>query len=305
MNAKEQLEEIKRDNFSGASEILIKARDCLIAYLEETQSSSVEGYIKQLSSFGKNLAGAQPSMAPLFNYVNHVLLYLQDSQDGSLDVQKLKNEAISVSEEYIRNSQNAKEGIKKNIFTILEDGQTILTHSYSSTVIGLLVDAQKNGKNLTVMVPESRPGYEGRKTARILSESGMNTILFADMTAFSLLKDVDLVLVGCDTICKQGVVNKIGTLGLSLAASNYERPFYIASESSKFLPSIYRNEPKIENKDPDEIMKNPQSIEIRNLYFDITPYDLITGIINEEGILRSHEIEMILDGLRVSDILLD
>jgi translation initiation factor 2B subunit (eIF-2B alpha/beta/delta family) len=305
MKAEDILKEIKYDNLSGASEILFKAKDCLITYSGEVQSSSNEGYLKLLSSFGKRMVDAQPSMAPLFNYVNHVLLCLEDSQDGSMDVPQLKERTVPVSEEYISNSQNAQRKIEEQIFNIVENGHTIMTHSYSSTVIRSLTNAQANGKDLAVVVPESRPGLEGRKTARILSEGGIRTTLMADMAAFGFIKEIDMVLVGCDTLCKQGVVNKIGTSGLALVAKNQKRPFYVAGDSGKFLPSIYRNRPEIENMDPNEIMTDPGSIEIRNLYFDTTSYDHITGIINEDGIQQSHRMASLLDGLRVSEILLD
>jgi translation initiation factor 2B subunit (eIF-2B alpha/beta/delta family) len=305
MNAEDRLRIIECDNSSGASEILVMAKECLVTYSGEIRSSSCEGYMNLFSVFAKRLVNAQPSMAPLFNYVNEVLLYLEDSQDGSMDVTGFNKEFIKISEDYITNSQNAQKSMEKHIDNLLEDSNTILTHSYSSTVIRSLTNAQANGKNLAVIVTESRPGFEGRKTARILSEGGIRTTLLADMAVFVFIKEIDMVLVGCDTLCKEGVVNKIGTSGLALAAKNQRRPFYVAGDSGKFLPSIYRSGPEIENMDPNEIMTDPGSIEIKNLYFDTTSYDHITGIINEDGIRKPHQMARLLDGLRVSEILLD
>jgi translation initiation factor 2B subunit (eIF-2B alpha/beta/delta family) len=304
MNGEERLKEIANDNLSGASEILHNARDCFLSYSQEIQSDSNEAYYELMAGFGLKLVSAQPSMAPVFNYVNEVLLYLEDSLDDSLDVAQLKKETNTISEGYISHSQNAITKIQKQIFNLTENGSVIMTHSYSSTIIRSLINAKDSGKDFAVIVPESRPGFEGRKTGRMLSENGIKTTLIADMAAFSFLNDVDMVLVGCDSLSKAGVVNKIGTLGLAMAAKSFERSFYAAGESSKFLPSIYKSKPDIDNMDPDEIMKDSGSMEIKNFYFDTTPYHHITGIITEDGILAPSQIVKLLGGMRVSQKLL-
>jgi eIF-2B alpha/beta/delta-like uncharacterized protein len=305
VKAEALLKVIESDNLSGAAEILHRAKDCLITYSQEVQSDSPSGYLELMADFGQRLAAAQPSMAPLFNYVNKVLLFLEDSENASMKVPQLREEIISVSEEFITGSEDALRNIERHVSDLVETGYTIMTHSYSSTVIGSLINARINGKDLLVIVPESRPALEGRRTAKILSERGIRTKIIADMASFGQLKDVDMVLVGCDTICKAGIVNKIGTLGLAITAKNYERPFYVAGERSKFLPSIYQKAPKIEMKDPQEILDDPGSIEIDNVYFDITPYEYITGIVTHEGMMMVDHVDRILDGLRVSEKLME
>jgi eIF-2B alpha/beta/delta-like uncharacterized protein len=300
MKAEMQLKEIEKDNSKGASEILLMARNCLHSFTEEIAFDSKEEFLEGLANFGLRMVNAQPSMAPLFNYINNILTTLEDSLDVSLDNAELINGTIRISDEFISNSLLANEKIKKQVLNIIKNGSTIMTHSYSSTVIQSLTYARDAGKEFTVIVPEARPVLEGHRTARIFSENGIDTQLITDMATFSFFKEVDMVLTGCDTLCKIGVVNKIGTLGMAMAAKSYRIPFYVAGERSKFLPSKYLQKPIIERKEPREIMKDPGSIEIINIYFDITPYDLVTGIINEDGISASHQIEKLLDGLKVS-----
>ncbi len=154
----------------------------------------------------------------------------------------------------------------------------------------------KKEKDITVIVAESRPLFEGRSTAKILSENGISVTLIADMASFHFLKDVDMILTGTDCVCSNGVVNKIGTKGLAIAASQYKIPFYVISSMSKFLPSKYMDEPVIEEKEHREVLEEPVDFSVKNIYFDITPLRFITGIITEDGVVGVNEVKALLAG---------
>jgi ribose 1,5-bisphosphate isomerase len=169
----------------------------------------------------------------------------------------------------------------------------ILTHCHSSTVTKLLIDANKDGKNFEVFCTETRPVFQGRITARELITNGIKTTLIVDSAARSIIKEIDLVLVGADAITSEGnVINKIGTSTIALVAKEARKPFYVVSELLKFDPAtVCGDYEKIEERDPSEIWKDaPGNLIIKNPAFDVTRRDFIHGIVCEQGIIPPHSI---------------
>jgi len=103
----------------------------------------------------------------------------------------------------------------------------------------------------------------------------------------------DIVIVGTDAIRKQGVINKIGTYFLALAAAEHDIPFYVAASHFKFDK---RKRVEIEERPTEEIYKRIKNVEIRNPAFDMTPWKYITAVITENGIKKPLEIMKILKG---------
>jgi ribose 1,5-bisphosphate isomerase len=101
------------------------------------------------------------------------------------------------------------------------------------------------------------------------------------------------VIVGADAITSEGnVVNKIGTAAIALLAQETRKPFYVVSELLKFDPATLLGEyEKIEERSRDEVWKEaPPELNVRNPAFDVTPRDLINGIICEEGIVSPQSV---------------
>ncbi|UCG68175.1 MAG: translation initiation factor eIF-2B [Thermoplasmata archaeon] len=294
MNSEKLIVDIKFDNTSGASELMIKAVECLLDFSESFDGESEKDFYYDMLNIGRQLIDAQPSMAPLFFAVNKLLLALEYEIKRGSTLTELTEIVKNTSQELLSYSENALLKIQNNCVNLIENAAKILTHSYSSTVIKSLIFAHQNGKKVEVFVTESRPILEGRRTARILAENKIRTVLIADMASFYFLDDLDMIITGCDCICQKGIVNKIGTKGLAIAASHYGIPSYVLSEKSKFLPLKFKEEPFIEAKDPKEIFEGGNKIETRNIYFDITPHRFFKGIVTEEKMLLKSEIEDLL-----------
>jgi methylthioribose-1-phosphate isomerase len=152
-----------------------------------------------------------------------------------------------------------------------------------------------------VIVPETRPLLQGsRLTAWELHRSGVPVTLIADGMIASRLRlgDVRAIFVGADRIAANGdVANKIGTYGLALAAKAHGIPFYVAAPSSTIDPSTPSGAAiPIEERSPREITTwqgSPSAsahIEVWNPAFDVTPAELITGIITDRGIFQPRDI---------------
>lgn len=157
------------------------------------------------------------------------------------------------------------------------------------------------GRTPHVLVPETRPLLQGsRLTAWELTRAGVPCTVLADGMIASRLRlgDVACVMVGADRIAANGdVANKIGTYGLALAARAHGIPFYVAAPSSTIdLGTPEGSRIPIEQREAAEVATwqgartAPAGVRVWNPAFDMTPADLITGIITDKGIFKPNQI---------------
>lgn len=189
---------------------------------------------------------------------------------------------------------------------IMKDGMGILTHcnagalatSRYGTALSPIYVAQERGLNVRVFADETRPLLQGsRLTAYELTRAGVDTTVITDSMAAVVMKKgwVDAVIVGADRIAANGdAANKIGTYGVALLAKAHNIPFYVACPYS----TVDMNTPSgedivIEERAAEEVLcgmgkqTGPKEAKVFNPAFDVTPHELIAGIITEKGILRA------------------
>ncbi|MBI2498644.1 hypothetical protein HYV88_00205 [Candidatus Woesearchaeota archaeon] len=198
-----------------------------------------------------------------------------------------------------------KNGIKKTLDYIKESkkkiiklahkkvGKKVFTHCHSSTVVDTLKYAKNHSKKFEVFVSETRPRYQGRKTAEELSRAGIKVTTFVDSAAKSFIKKSDCVFLGMDAIITNnkwkitGIVNKVGSSMFAEIAYDNKIPVYILGNSWKYSPKKL----KIEERDLKEIWeKIPKKIKVRNLAFDIIEPKHVKAIITELGILTPKQL---------------
>jgi methylthioribose-1-phosphate isomerase len=226
-----------------------------------------------------------------------------NGQDGvSADlVEELKQNAIKLQEEDIAiNKQIGDFGA-----AVVPKGATILTHCNAGalatvgygTALGVVRSAFANDPTVQVFADETRPRQQGaRITTLELTMDGIPTTLITDgMCSYFMKKGmIDLVVVGADRIAANGdTANKIGTYTVAIAAKYHNVPFYVAAPLSTIDTGIASgDEIPIEERGREEvthingkIICAPE-VNVINPGFDVTPAELITGIITEVGILR-------------------
>jgi methylthioribose-1-phosphate isomerase len=199
---------------------------------------------------------------------------------------------------------------------LIGPGDGVLTHCNTGalatagigTALGAILTAAEQGKRIRVYADETRPLLQGaRLTAWELQQAGVDVTLICDSMAAQVMKErrVNLVIVGADRIAANGdTANKIGTYGLALLAKAHEMPFYVAAPSSTFdLQLADGSGIPIEVRQPAEILQGfgrataPAGIGVYNPAFDVTPHELITGIVTEKGLIRPVNRETILTAL--------
>lgn len=164
------------------------------------------------------------------------------------------------------------------------------------TALSIFYKAKEEGKEIVVFVPETRPFLQGaRLTCWELQKNGIEPILIVDSAISHILKTekIDSIFTGADRIARNGdTANKIGTYGLALSAREHQVPFFVVAPSTTFDPAIeIGDEIPIEERKAEEVTgfrgtrTAPENIMVRNPAFDVTPHNLISGIITEKGIV--------------------
>ena len=290
----DQIGAIRDDRLSGAWELARKGARVLVALAKGSKAVSAEEFQRELLDAGQALIKAQPSMAPLVNLVNRSLFAVQEE----IDLEEAKRALITTTQGYVDHLERSVERIAQRVLPLIPHG-LILTHSFSSTVLAALLHAKQGGRIFTVLCTESRPQYEGRMLAERLAQAGVDTQLVVDALAPSMIRDIEVVFVGGDSLSTEGLVNKIGTYPLALAAGVHKIPFYALCGTEKFLPLDYTL-PEENPKDSREVWPDyPQRVEVVNRYFDLTPLEYLTGIVTEEGMLSPNEVREIISERRL------
>ncbi|MFR4173967.1 MAG: S-methyl-5-thioribose-1-phosphate isomerase, partial [Veillonella nakazawae] len=268
--------------------------------------------------FSETLKETRPTAINLAWAVDRVISLVKgqvESMSSMSDVVDLiMKEAIIIHEEDVSlNRRMAEAGAtlfegQKNIRILTHCNAGALATGGLGTALGVVRKLHENGQLERVYADETRPLLQGaRLTAFELHEDGIPVTLETDnMAAYAMQHGlIDAVIVGADRITIKGdVANKIGTYGVAVLAKFHNIPFYVAAPYSTFDFTLENgSDIPIEMRDDYEVTSlhgvqiAPNGIDVLNPAFDVTPHELVTAIITEEGVLKPNYEESI-DKLR-------
>ncbi len=300
----EMFDAIKTMIVRGAPAIGVAGAHGVALYAQELEKENLsrEEFVKKLFEKADYMASSRPTAVNLMWAVKKQKDLIKNSEsDIKGIVEELKRNGIKLENEDVAiNKKIGDYGAQ-----IVPKGAAILTHCNAGalatvgygTALGVVRSAFANDKTVKVFADETRPRQQGaRITTLELTMDGIPTTLITDgMCSYFMKKGmIDLVVVGADRIAANGdAANKIGTYTVAIAAKYHNIPFYVAAPLSTIDTSIKTgNEIVIEERSREEvthingkIICAPE-VNIINPGFDVTPHELITGIITEKGILR-------------------
>jgi len=217
-------------------------------------------------------------------------------------VSEIRDTVIVKAKEMAEEDININKQMGKNGAELFQDNDTIMTHCNAGalatvaygTALGVIRATNESGKNIKVIATETRPVQQGsRLTAFELKHDGIDVSLIPDTAVgYTMANDlVNGVVVGADRILQTGhVFNKIGTYQVATMAKRHNIPFYVAAPLSTFDLENKPEDITIEQRKASEVTgigdkkTAPDGIDVINPAFDITPPELISGIITENGI---------------------
>jgi methylthioribose-1-phosphate isomerase len=258
---------------------------------------------REFEKLCKAFAATRPTAVNLFWAIERMRGVVRENAQRSVDtiVNLLEREAQAIYEEDLA----ANRRLGEHGAELLPRRSSVLTHCNAGglatagigTALGVICAARDAGKKISVYADETRPVLQGaRLTAWELKRERIPVTLITDGMAGSLMRQgkVDAVVVGTDRTAANGdVANKIGTYSVAVLAAHHGVPFYVAAPISSIDLSCRSGEQiPIEERSPTEVTHvngkpiAPAGVKVWNPAFDVTPHDLVTAIITENGVAR-------------------
>ena len=192
--------------------------------------------------------------------------------------------------EISKHFDSAQKEINKNVLKLIGKNDVVFTHCHSTNVVNALIYARKK-KFFEVYNTETRPLFQGRKTARELRRAGIKVTIFVDSAAAIAIEKenrrdkiyADKIFLGADALLKNGIINKVGSKLISEIANLHKVPVYIIADSWKFT----KKKIPIEQRKLNEVWDNaPKNIKIKNPAFEFVDKKYISGIVTELGVQK-------------------
>lgn len=291
-NTKAVVKEIKTLKIQGAS----KVREALVKAMgreaRENPAKTIPALRKELRESLFLLASARPTEPGTRTAARIIIKAINGPAAGVPELRKMVSEACA---RYTKNREDALEKMAQYGANLIPKGSVVLTHCHSHSVEAILIKAKPKIKY--VINTETRPRWQGRITSQSLAKAGLKVVHIVDSAAASFMGEANFFITGCDAILADGgIVNKIGTRQISLAAEKEGVPHYAASSTHSFDPVTYFGIPeKIEERDLREVWgKKIKGVSIRNPAFDITEGEYIDGIITERGVFAPETLALLM-----------
>jgi translation initiation factor 2B subunit (eIF-2B alpha/beta/delta family) len=275
----ETVEEIQEMQTHSSSVVAVKAARALET-LTERDFQSLDDYLRDVERNSTALRQANPSHASLQNTQREIVSALDED---FRDIEAAKARTREAVRSVIERVEMAKRRAAEHGAMAIEDGMTVLTHDYSSTVLEAIELAGRDGAELSVYVTEARPRYLGRKSARTLAAiDRVEPHLIVDSACGHFLPECDRVLVGMDCIVGDTLYNRVGTFPIAAAAAECDVPVTVIGSGAKVIDDgfVFENEFRASG----EVMREPaEGFWIENPTYDATPLELIDSVITDEG----------------------
>jgi len=296
-------ESITNMTVRGAPAIGASAGFGMALAAQESKADTLEGLLSDLKIHADLLKKARPTAVNLAWAVDKLMAIAESGEFNSPDDLRdiLLQEAQKIADDDV--AINSKMGA--NGATLVKEGATILHHCNTGalatvdygTALGVVRAAFEQGKNIHVLLDETRPRLQGsRLSAWEMEQLGVSYDIIPDTAAGYYMQkgEVDIILVGADRVAGNGdFANKIGTYQLAIMAKEHGIPFYtVAPTSTIDLALKSGDEIPIEQRDPSEVTTPygnpivPPHFNARNPAFDVTPHKYLSGIVTENGIAR-------------------
>ena len=292
----------------GAPAIGVTAAMGVALGAQSVDADEYSSFVKQVDAICDHLAASRPTAVNLFWAIARMKQKLASLK--GMPIAEIKRELIRESQSILDEDIALCKAMGRHGATVIQNGQTILTHCNAGalatagygTALGVIRAAWEQGKQIRVIADETRPVLQGaRLTAWELMQDKIPVTLITDNMAGSLMRqgNIQVCVVGADRIAANGdVANKIGTYSVAVLARAHGIPFYVAAPYSTIdLATKTGAEIPIEERNPLEVTSihgshpvAPSGVAVYNPAFDVTPAELITGIITERGIFKPGEL---------------
>lgn len=280
-----KIDEIANERYKGAADVARMTLSCFLTFARGQGQLKPEDFWAALFNLAKRLIVVQPDMAPQFTLANRVLLPVKEALSVGEDTAGLIARLEGSVEQLEREGREALQTMAQVGIDLIQEGETVMTHSHSSSVKELLVKTHRTGRSFDVIVTESRPGLEGKILAEELGREGIATTLIVEAAVSEMLRRSQKVFFGADRMTEHHFVNKVGTRGIALGAKEAGVDVFVVCDTSKFVPyrfGLFANKQHPKGEVQKSVFPN---VIIENPYFEVIPLSLVTVVLCELGLL--------------------
>ena len=266
----------------------------------QSKASTKEDMIKDLEQARKIIFETRPTAVNLAWGLNKMMNVSKNCQN----IDEIKESIVEAATTLAEDDVKINKAMGKNGAELFDNNDTIMTHCNAGalatvaygTALGVVRAIKESGKNIKVIATETRPIMQGsRLTTFELKHEGIDVSLIPDTAVGYTMANglINKIVVGADRILSTGhVFNKIGTYQIAIIAKQHNIPFYVAAPLSTFDLNSNTEDVVIEQRKASEVTSignkktAPDGINVINPAFDMTPPELISGIITEKGVIR-------------------
>jgi len=266
----------------------------------QSDATEKDGLISYLETAKKILFETRPTAINLAWGLDKIM----EVANQATTVQEIRNGVVEAAKKMAEEDIQINMSMGKNGSELFDDNDTIMTHCNAGalatvgygTALGVIRATKDSGKNIKVIATETRPVQQGsRLTAFELKHDGIDVSLIPDTAVGYTMANslVNKIVVGADRILRTGhVYNKIGTYQIATMAKQHSIPFYVAAPLSTFDMKSNPEDVIIEQREASEVTgigdkkTAPDGIDVINPAFDMTPPELISAIITENGVVK-------------------
>ena len=288
----QQVTEALRDMVTQSTGPFTAAAMGMALAAHECRDMTAEGQLKYLKQAADTISHARPTtVSRMQKITGGCLAYAEKAlREGVCDLAEgIRDFTVAVNDRrYGRVGQMAGYLVDK-----FPDNGTVMTQCFAETIVGMMLkECRARGKNIRLFCPETRPFFQGaRLTATVCRDMGFDvTVITDNMPAYVMQREhVDVFTCAADAICCDGyVANKVGTFQIATVANYQNVPVYISGIPDSGHPTV--DTVHIELRDPRETLEamgvKTAADGVKGYYpaFDITPPELITGVVTDLGI---------------------
>lgn len=302
------IQRTKSETMMGLEMELKKASEEMLSFANDPLNSHMLG--------GRSHIALASGCELFLKYITRCFLELPDFTECMAQI-------ISRGQRFSDISLAARDRIASTGKAFIQPGARVLTHGWSSVVSSLLIQAAED-THFEMIVLEGRPDASGAKAAKNLARAGIPTTVVLDSAMAYVMERVDLVIVGAEGVVENGgIINKVGTYAMAIAAKELGKPFYVAAESFKFarlyplnqsdLPvlgkglsehlnfvdtacwistggtfgkkGVVASEEQEEEENVPGLVTLPKEVKVENVLCDYTPAKYITLLLTDLGVL--------------------
>lgn len=294
---------IKRLEVRGAPAIGVAAAFGVLLGLKTFKGTDRKKFLAHFKKTCDYLGTARPTAVNLFNMLDEMRAVVANHPTAS--VAELKELLYACAIDIYEEDRTTCRVMGRHGAKLIKSGMRLLTVCNAGalatvdygTAEGVMYAAKEAGKKFSVYACETRPLLQGaRLTAWELMREKIDVTVICDNMAATLMQQgkVDIVFTGADRVASNGdAANKIGTYMLAVLAKHHNIPFYIVAPRSTFDLKIKSGKQiPIEQRNPLEVTHfagiptTPKGTKAYNPAFDVTPHELISGIVTEQGIIK-------------------